>query len=199
MSKLLSLPELYPPTRKAWRAWLAKHHASADGVWVICYKKASSQPTITYNELVEEALCYGWVDSKPNKIDEQKFKLLVTPRKPKSVWSAANKQRVAQLMQTGLMTAAGQAKIDVAQQNSAWDALNEVDTLTIPPDLVTAFKLHANAALNFSAFPPSAQKAILQWIASAKTAPTRSKRVTETAISAAHNVRANQWKPKTAT
>jgi uncharacterized protein YdeI (YjbR/CyaY-like superfamily) len=196
MSKLLSLPEFYPPTRKAWRAWLATHHASADGVWVICYKKASKQPTVSYDELVEEALCYGWVDSKPNKIDEQKFKLLVTPRKPKSVWSAANKLRVAQLRQAGLMTAAGHAKIDVAQQNGAWDALNDVDTLTIPPDLLTAFKRHANSAKNFSAFPPSTQKAILQWISSAKPPETRAKRLQDTAEKAAQNIRANRWVPK---
>jgi uncharacterized protein YdeI (YjbR/CyaY-like superfamily) len=196
MSKLDQLPEFYPPSRKAWRAWLAKHHASADGVWVICYKKGSGEPTIGYDELVQEALCYGWVDSKPNKIDEQKFKLLVSPRKIKSVWSAPNKVRVAKLVKAGLMTAAGQAKVDAAKQNGAWDALNDVDAMLQPPDLLAAFKKHKGAAANFNAFPPSAIKAILQWIGSAKTAETRAKRVQDTAEKAALNIRANQWVPK---
>jgi uncharacterized protein YdeI (YjbR/CyaY-like superfamily) len=196
MSKLDSLPEFYPPTRKAWRTWLAKNHDTQPGVWVICYKKGSDQPAISYDELVQEALCFGWVDSKANKIDEQKFKLLCSPRKPKSVWSAANKVRVAQLIAAALMTPAGQAKIDAAMANGAWDALNDSDAMTIPSDLAAAFKRHQGSAKLFDAFPPSTKKAILQWINSAKTPETRAKRLEETASKAAQNVRANQWVPK---
>jgi uncharacterized protein YdeI (YjbR/CyaY-like superfamily) len=193
MSRLDALPEFYPPTRKAWRTWLATNHASQPGVWVICYKKVSMVPTISYDELVEEALCFGWVDSKPNKIDEFKFKLLCSPRKPKSVWSALNKVRVERLVATGLMTPAGQAKIDMARENGTWDALNDSDAMTIPSDLAAAFKRHRGSAKLFDAFPPSTKKAILQWINSAKTPATRAKRLEETAHKAAQNVRANQW------
>jgi uncharacterized protein YdeI (YjbR/CyaY-like superfamily) len=196
MSKLAALPEFYPPTRKAWRTWLAKNHANSQGVWVICYKKGSDQPTISYDELVQEALCFGWVDSKPNKIDEEKFKLLCSPRKPKSVWSALNKVRVERLIATGLMTPAGQAKIDIARENGAWSALNDSDAMTIPSDLSAAFKRHQGSAKLFNAFPPSTKKAILQWINSAKTPETRAKRLEETASKAAQNVRANQWVAK---
>jgi uncharacterized protein YdeI (YjbR/CyaY-like superfamily) len=196
MSKLDNLPEHYPPNRKAWRTWLAKHHAQAQGVWVICYKKGSSMPTVSYDEIVEEALCYGWIDSKPQRVDDEKFKLLVTPRKPKSVWSAANKVRVEKLLAAGLITSAGQAKIDQAKANGAWDALNASDALLIAPDLATAFKRYKGSKDFFEVFPPSTKRALLEWINSAKTQATRAKRVEETASLAAQNIRANQWKPK---
>lgn len=190
------LPHVEPTSRAQWRRWLASHHAKNAGAWLVTWKKGTNHPTVSYDEAVQEALCFGWVDSKPGKIDHERTKLLFTPRKPKSVWAATNKARAARLIEAGLMMPAGQAAIDAAKANGAWDALNEVDALTLPDDLQRALKAHAPARKHWDAFPPGVRKAILQWIASAKTAPTRARRVQETATLAARNERANQWKPK---
>jgi uncharacterized protein YdeI (YjbR/CyaY-like superfamily) len=195
-SALDALPHVEPASRAQWRSWLAAYHAQATGVWLVTWKKGTDHPTVSYDDAVEEALCFGWVDSKPGKVDAQRTRLLFTPRKPKSVWAATNKARVQKLVAAGRMTPAGQAAIDIAKANGAWDALNEVDALTMPDDLVRALKAQTNAAQHFDAFPPGVRKAILQWIASAKTEPTRAKRVLETATLAARNERANQWRPK---
>jgi uncharacterized protein YdeI (YjbR/CyaY-like superfamily) len=188
--------EFYPKNRQAWRVWLTKNHAVARSVWVICYKKGSNQPTITYEELVLECLCFGWIDSKPNKIDDEKFKLFCSVRKPQSAWSALNKKRVALLEKKGLIELAGQAAIDIAKANGAWDAINDAQAMIEPPDLTAAFQQFAGAQTFWDAFPPSAKKGILEWIGNAKTETTRAKRVNETASLAEKNERANQWKPK---
>ena len=191
-----TVPEFYPTSRAAWRAWLEQHHTSGASVWVILYKKGSGQPTITYEELVLECLCFGWIDSKPNKIDEEKFKLFCAVRKPKSAWSAPNKKRVEELTQLGLIAPAGLAAIDAALANGAWQAIDAAQAMIEPPDLLAAFKRHAGSKKHWDAFPPSAKKGILEWLGNAKTDTTRAKRLEETASLAARNERANQWKPK---
>ena len=193
---LQTVPEFYPTSRAAWRAWLQKHHKSEASVWVILYKKDSGQPTITYEELVLECLCFGWIDSKPNKIDEEKFKLFCAVRKPKSAWSAPNKERVAQLQALSLIQLAGLAAIEVAKTNGAWQAIDAAQAMIEPVDLLSAFKRHAGSKKYWDAFPPSTKKGILEWIGNAKTDCTRAKRLEETASLAARNERANQWKPK---
>jgi uncharacterized protein YdeI (YjbR/CyaY-like superfamily) len=193
---LQTVPEFYPTSRAAWRAWLQKHHKREASVWVILYKKGSGQPTISYEEVVLECLCFGWIDSKPNKIDEEKFKLFCAVRKPKSAWSAPNKTRVARLEKEGLIMPAGQAAIDVARASGAWSAIDAAQAMIEPADLLAAFKRYAGSEKNWDAFPPSAKKGILEWIGNAKTDVTRSKRLEETATLAAKNERANQWKPK---
>jgi uncharacterized protein YdeI (YjbR/CyaY-like superfamily) len=137
---LQTVPEFYPISRAAWRAWLQKHHTSEASVWVILYKKGSGQPTISYEEVVLECLCFGWIYSKPNKIDEEKFKLFCAARKPKSAWSAPNKTRVAQLEKEGLIMPAGQAAIDVARASGAWSAIDAAQAMIEPADLLAAFK-----------------------------------------------------------
>jgi uncharacterized protein YdeI (YjbR/CyaY-like superfamily) len=191
-----SVPECTPTSRKAWRAWLQKHHHIERGVWVVCFKKDSGVPSITYEELVLECLCFGWIDSKPNKIDDLSFKIFCAVRKPKSAWSAPNKKRVAELLAQGLLQPAGLAAIETAKANGAWDAINDAQALVMPDDLQTALKKHAGAAKHWEAFPPSTKKGILEWISMAKTQNTRDKRVLDTAQLAAQNIRANQWKPK---
>jgi uncharacterized protein YdeI (YjbR/CyaY-like superfamily) len=186
----------YPKDRAAWRNWLSKNHQKKDSIWLILYKKDSGTATIDYGTAVEEALCFGWIDSKPNKRDSNSYYLFFAKRKPSSNWSALNKTRVAKLQKAGLMMPAGQAMIDIAQQNGKWDALNEVDQLIIPKDLQAAFKTYPGAAKNFDAFPPSAKRGILEWIGNAKTPETRTKRLIETASLAAKNIRANQYIPK---
>ncbi len=183
--------------RAVWRRWLQRHHASRDGAFVEFHKKSSASRSITYEEAVEEALCFGWIDSRPKKLDDDRWALWFAPRKPKSVWSAINKERVERLIADGAMTEAGLAAIEVAKANGAWDQLNDSDALLVPDDLAAALDEHADARRRWDAFPPSVRKQILGWINSAKREDTRVKRVEETATSAAENIRAHQWRPKT--
>ncbi len=147
-----------------------------------------------YDEAVEEALCFGWIDSKPNKRDGESYYLFFAPRKPKSVWSKINKERVARLIENNQMTPAGRAAIDVAKKNGSWTVLDAIEELTMPAVLNKAFAGSKTALKNFEAFPPGVKKGIYQWIISAKTEPTQTKRITETVTLAANNIRANQWR-----
>ncbi len=186
---------VHPKTRTAWRRWLERHHARADGVWLVSYKKATGKPRVDYEAAVEEALCFGWVDSKPRKLDDERTMLYFTPRKPRSGWAGSNKARVARLVAEGRMAPAGLAKVEAARHDGSWTALDAVEALDVPPDLRRALDGRARAASRFDAFPPSVRRSILQWIASAKKPETRANRIDETARLAARNVRANQWQP----
>jgi uncharacterized protein YdeI (YjbR/CyaY-like superfamily) len=188
--------EYYPANRKQWRQWLQKNYATAPHVWLILYKKNSVTPTITYAEVVEEALCFGWIDSKPNKRDEESYLLFVAPRKPKSVWSALNKKRIEKLLLENKITKAGIEKIEVAKKDGSWAILDKIEAYEMPEQLAKAFAKNKPALKNFNLFPPGVRKPIYQWIISAKTAGTLTKRITETITLAAKNIRANQWKPK---
>jgi uncharacterized protein YdeI (YjbR/CyaY-like superfamily) len=192
---VVELPDnsVHPLSRAAWRAWLKKHHTRNDGVWFISFKKSANQPTVSYDEAVEEALCFGWVDSKPRKLDEQRSMLWFAPRKAGSGWSAPNKVRVAKMTEAGLMAPAGLAKVQAAKANGSWLALDAVEALHVPPDLAKALAQHSFAAKNFDAFPRSAKRGILEWIGNAKRAETRAARIAQTAELAQRNERANQW------
>jgi uncharacterized protein YdeI (YjbR/CyaY-like superfamily) len=179
--------------RAEWRAWLERNHDRTPGVWLVIYKKGSDQPRITYEEAVEEALCFGWIDNKLNVIDEERFKLRFTPRRPKSLWSRSNKRRAQRLIGQGLMTPSGMERIEEAKQNGAWDLLEDVEDLFIPEDLESALLAHPPADLNFKAFSDSTKKQILWWIKSAKLPETRRKRIEETAKLAADNRKVNQY------
>lgn len=183
----------HPLSRAEWRTWLAANHARQVGLWLISYKKATGKPRVDYDEAVEEAICFGWIDSKANKLDEERSMLWFAPRKPGTGWSKPNKERVARLMQAGLMAPPGQAKVEAAQRDGSWYALDAVEALEIPPDLAEALAAYDAAQVNFDAFPRSVKRGILEWIASARKPDTRAKRVTETARLAAKNRRANQW------
>ena len=180
-------------SRQAWRDWLAENHLSESAVWLIIYKKASGKPTVTYKEAVEEALCFGWIDSKPNKRDAESYFQYFSQRKPKSNWSKINKEMVAWLEASGKMFPQGAKMVALAKRTGTWDALNKVDKLVIPDDLEEEFARFAGAKANFEAFPPSVRRGILEWILNAKRAPTRQKRIRETAEKAARNERAAQW------
>ncbi len=182
--------------RAAWRAWLSAHHAEPGGVWLITFKKASGKPSPSYNDVVEEALCFGWVDSLGRKLDSERTMLYVAPRKTGSGWSKPNKERVERLVANGQMTAAGLEKVEAAKRDGSWAALDAVERLELPPDLAEALNEHPGAAANFAAFPRSAKRGILEWIASAKRPETRAKRILETATLAARNKRANNWRDK---
>lgn len=183
----------HPKTRAAWRAWLEKNHARREGVWLITYKKEMGKPRIEYGEQVEEALCFGWVDSKPSRLDDERSMLYFAPRKRGSGWSKPNKERIERMMAEGKMTPAGLEKIEAAKKDGTWSKLDAVEELTVPPDLRKALKENGVARANWEAFPRSIKRGILEWIVNAKRPETRAKRVEETARLAAENKRANQW------
>ena len=185
---------IHPKTRAAWRAWLERNHTRSDGVWLVSYKKATGKARFDYDEAVEEALCFGWIDSKPNKLDDERAMLWFAPRKAGTGWSRLNKARAEKMIAVGLMTPTGLAKIEAAKQDGSWGALDAIEELTLPPDLDRALNANPIAAQYFQAFPRSVKRAILEWIANAKKPETRAKRIEETARLAAQNVRANQWR-----
>ncbi len=185
---------VHPLSREQWRAWLAEHHARNEGVWFVGFKKATGKPRIEYNDQVEEALCFGWVDSKTNKLDDERSMLWFAPRKAGSWWSAPNKERVERMITRGLMTEAGLAKVEAAKRDGSWTALDAVEALEVPADLAAALARFPRAGGHFEAFPRSAKRGILEWIAHAKRAETRAKRIRETAELAEQNIRANQWR-----
>ena len=175
-------------------AWLDKNHSKSLGLWVVTYKKASGVPAPTYDEIVKVALSYGWIDSIPGKVDELRSKLYFSPRKKGSGWSAPNKKRINELMDSGKMKPAGMKILEAAKLDGSWDKLDSTESLEIPSDLLAAFRKNVGSKKNFEAFPPGVKKQILQWISQAKTPPTREKRIQETATLAARNIRANQWR-----
>lgn len=192
----MTLPpdSVHPLSRAEWRAWLAANHARPNGVWLVTFKKATGKPRLDYEEAVEEALCFGWVDSKPGKLDDERSRLWFAPRKPGSGWSRSNKDRVARMTAAGRMATAGLAKVEAAKRDGTWDLLNDVEALDVPPDLAAALAANPPAAAHFAAFPRSVRRGILEWILQAKRPDTRAKRVAETARLAAANERANQWR-----
>jgi uncharacterized protein YdeI (YjbR/CyaY-like superfamily) len=185
---------IHPKTRSEWRQWLAENHTRTQGIWLISYKKATGKLRFDYNEAVEEALCFGWIDSKPNKLDEARSLLWFAPRKSGTGWSKLNKERIERLIAAGLMTAVGMAKIEAAKQDGSWTALDGIESLEIPIDLAQALLSYPSAQQNFEAFPRSTKRGILEWIATAKKSETRAKRIEETAKLASENIRANQWR-----
>jgi uncharacterized protein YdeI (YjbR/CyaY-like superfamily) len=182
--------QVHVTTRAAWRRWLSSHHATSPGIWLVRFKKGYG-PAPSYDDIVEEALCVGWVDSLPRALDAERTMLLITPRKPKSVWSAPNRERVARLIASGLMRPAGLAKVEAAKADGSWDALKAAESLELPPALVKAFRGQQRARANWDAFTDASRRAILQWLLSAKTDATREKRVAEIVAKAAVGKRAN--------
>lgn len=176
-----------------WRKWLSQNHLLEVSVWLVIYKMDSGIPSVYYPEAVDEALCFGWIDSKPNKRDSKSYYQFFSKRNPKSNWSLVNKKKVAKLLSAGKMAPAGLEMVKLAKQSGTWDALNKVDTLAIPPDLELALANMQNARLYWDQFPPSTRRGILEWINNAKKPETRAKRILETATLANENIRANQF------
>lgn len=169
----------YAKDRKAWRKWLEKNHSTSNGVWLIYYKQGSGKTRVPYADAVEEALCFGWIDSTFNPIDEHSFMQLFTPRKPKSGWSRLNKDRVEKLIAEGLMTPAGMEKIDIAKHHGTWAKLDHIESFTLPPELEKAFKANKKAEKFFDSLAKTNKKYILYYISGAKKEETRQKRVDE--------------------
>ncbi|MFM9940201.1 MAG: YdeI/OmpD-associated family protein [Hyphomicrobiaceae bacterium] len=178
-------------SRAELRGWLTTNHSQTESIWLVTWKKATGDKHLPYAAIVDEALCFGWIDSLPRKLDETRTMLRLSPRKPRSAWSQVNKDKVAALMAAGLMTPAGLAKIQQAKSDGSWDALNEVETLSVPADLAAGLAKNAAARDHFDAFPRSVKRGILEWIASARQPETRQRRIAETVAKAAENLRAN--------
>lgn len=175
-----------------FRNWLEQHAGSHPPIWLVFYRNAS----FSVSQAIDEALCFGWIDSKPNKRDTESYYLFFSPRNPKSRWSAVNKEKVRRLLAEGRIATPGLRMIELAQSTGTWDALNAVNALEIPNDLDLALNEKPPARQHFEAFPPSVKRGILEWILSAKTTATRQKRIQETAQLAQFNLRANQYPPQ---
>lgn len=167
--------------RAEWRAWLAKNYATEKELWLVLYKKNSIKPTVTYDEVVEEALCFGWIDGIVKAIDDEKYAVRFSPRKSGSIWSESNKKRVAKMIVQGWMTAIGLAKVEEAKRNGECvKAAQREDVSNIPADLRRALKADKQAERNFVALAPSHKRQYIYWITEAKTDATRQKRIRET-------------------
>lgn len=183
----------YPPDRLAWREWLQENHDKKQSVWLICYKMKANVPTISWSDAVDEALCFGWIDSTRKSLDDEKFIQFFTRRKPSSTWSKVNKEKVQKLIDTGLMTKAGLKSIEIAKQNGNWNILDEVEELIIPKDLEKEFKARPGSKKFFIGLSKSVQKMMLQWIVVAKQPTTREKRIVEIAEHAAQGLKPKQF------
>jgi uncharacterized protein YdeI (YjbR/CyaY-like superfamily) len=172
---------VHPETAAQWRDWLAEHHGTSSGVWVVWWKRTTGRPAPTYEELVCEALCFGWIDSTSKGVDEARTMMWFTRRSPTSGWSRPNKLRLERLYAEGLMQPAGDAAVAIAKENGAWVSLDAVEALVVPDDLGTALAERPGANEHWEALTRSAKRAALLWVVDAKKAETRHRRVTEVA------------------
>jgi uncharacterized protein YdeI (YjbR/CyaY-like superfamily) len=190
MSALDDAPLVQPADRAAWRAWLEANHATVRGVWLVTWRARSGRQALDYEACIEEALCFGWVDGTAGTVDEDRGKLYFSQRRPRSVWAATNKARVERLIASGRMQPAGLAAIERAKADGSWTVLDGPERLEVPPDLAAALEAHPPAAGLFAAFPPSARKLMLSWVATAVRPETRASRIEQIAVKAARNERA---------
>lgn len=176
--------EVEPADRAQWRAWLAANHATAPRVWFVSPKKRTGRQRVSYEEAIEEALCFGWVDSTLRPIDDERAALMYTPRRPGSGWAASNKARVARLVDAGLMTEAGLRVVEAAQRDGSWNLLDDVEALRVPADLAAALAADPVAAAGFERLSPSAKRLALWSVVSAKRPETRARRVAAVVVQA---------------
>lgn len=187
---------VHPTSLEEWGVWLAANHDRDEGVLLVSYRKATGRQAFGYEEAVTEALRFGWVDSTPRKLDDERTMLYFAPRKAGSGWSRPNKERIARLEAEGRLEPAGLALVEAAKADGSWLLLDDVEDLVVPDDLADAFAEHPGSREAWDAFPPSARRGILEWIVQAKRPATRARRIAETAAKAARGERANQWTPK---
>ena len=171
---------LYTPTRAAWREWLENHHESANEIWLTFYKKHTGKPCISYDDAVEEALCFGWIDGIKKRVDEERYTHRFSPRKRKSVWSEWNKKRVDKLMKQGLMTEAGMILVREAQKNGTWEeVIVREQGDKIPKEFQNALNANKKALDHFHKMAPGYKKQYILWILDAKRTETRERRILE--------------------
>jgi uncharacterized protein YdeI (YjbR/CyaY-like superfamily) len=174
------LPLLEPASATEWAMWLEANHAVSPGVWLAVGKKGNTRTSLTYEQAVEEAVAWGWIDSTVHAMDEHRFRQLFTPRKRGSIWAASNKARVERLAAEGRMRPSGLAVVEAAKADGSWQLLDDVEALVVPSDLADALALDEEAALGYEGLPDSAKKQLLYWISSAKRPETRATRIAGT-------------------
>lgn len=179
-------------SRAELREWLAAHHHEGETIWLVVFKKIHKFH-VSWSDIVDEALCFGYIDSQPKLLDHERSMLRLSPRNEKSGWSGINKQKIERLIKEGRLAPAGLAAVERAKANGAWVLLDGATALEIPKDLALELDANMPARENFEAFPKSVRRAILEWISLAKRPETRVKRILETAKKAQRNERANQW------
>jgi uncharacterized protein YdeI (YjbR/CyaY-like superfamily) len=172
-------PRLQPADRADWRRWLAANHASAGGVWLVSFTQRSGRMALSYDESVEEALCFGWIDSTTRPLDGERRMVYFAPRRPRGTWARSNKDRVERLIASGRMTAAGLAAIERAKADGSWAALDPVESMVVPDDLASAFGEHPRLRRRYDDLTDSGRRQLLWWVVSAKREPTRARRIAE--------------------
>jgi uncharacterized protein YdeI (YjbR/CyaY-like superfamily) len=174
-----------------WREWLQNNHDLLNFVWLIIYRKRSEIPSVYYSEAVDQALCFGWIDSSARKRDTISYYLYMSRRNLSSNWSKINKEKVARLEKQGLIHESGYAMIQAAKENGNWNALDEIEELKEPDDLRFLLKTNEQALKNWNAFSKSARRGILEWIYNARKMETRKRRISETVSLAQQGIKAN--------
>lgn len=190
----LQMDTFCPTNRSDWRKWLMENHQSRQSVWLIYYKIKSGKPTLKYDDAVDEALCFGWIDSKAKPIDDERFMQFFSKRKAKSVWSKINKERVGRLIAEGLMTDAGFECIEIAKQNGFWSILDTAESLEIPDDLEAEFQTIPDSKDYFLSLSRSDKRNILQWLVLARRIETRQKRISEIVELSAQRLKPKQFR-----
>jgi uncharacterized protein YdeI (YjbR/CyaY-like superfamily) len=178
-SRLDALERVQIESAADLRRWLKANHTRTESVWLVHYKKSAGSKYVPYGDIVDEALCFGWIDGLARGLDDRRSMLLFSPRRPRSVWSRINKQRVERLIAERRMTPHGMAKIEEAKRDGSWDLLTGSDNLTVPPELARAFEKNKGAARKFAALSESVRRRLLATVALAKRPETRAKRVRE--------------------
>jgi uncharacterized protein YdeI (YjbR/CyaY-like superfamily) len=173
---------IYIHDRTAWREWLEKNHSRKTGAWLVFFKKQTGKPSLPYEDAVEEALCFGWIDSLVKRVDDESYIQKFTPRKSASTWSASNKKRVQKMIRQGRMTPAGMRAIDEAKRSGSWKTLDKVDAVVMIPELKTALARNRKAREQFERIPLSQKKQFLWWITSAKREETKQTRIRNTVL-----------------
>lgn len=190
METFKGVPAFYARSVKEWRNWLQKNGEKETAVHLIFYRKGSDKKGVGYEEAVEQALCFGWIDGQANRRDEASRYIRFTPRKPAGSWSKSNRERVVKMTEQGQMTRRGQEMIDLAKETGTWNVLADAEDYVLPPDLKKLLAKNKTARQFFEAFPPSTKRQIFSWIALAKRPETRQKRIGEAVEKAAKNIRA---------
>lgn len=183
----------YPTNRQEWRQWLLENHNKKQSIWLVHYNKKSNMPSVSWSDAVDEALCFGWIDSTRKSLESDKFIQFFTKRKPTSVWSKINKEKVERLKNEGLLMPSGHESIVIAQQNGSWNILDEVEELEISADLAKEFKAHKGSMEYFLSLSKSVKKSMLQWIKLAKRPETRQKRIIELVEHASRKIKPKQF------
>lgn len=168
------------------RQWLETHHTQSESVWVVTYKKTVADKYVSVQDILDQVLCFGWVDGIRRQLDADRTMQMISPRQAQH-WAKTYKDRVAKLIDAGLMHPAGLAAIAESKRSGLWNFMDDVDALIKPEDLVAALEAHPPATEYFDAFAKSTRRNILRWIKLAKTPATRAKRIEKTAVLAAQN------------